>query len=123
MLELPLTVMQLLELNKLLKQEQDHRDRARRRYLAQHPGAEPKPRKSLQLLQPAYALTPDLQAVALPAQLADLPISWRVVVLVSEADREHLQRLIQAQAANRNRARLRYIPVGRQGAGLEELLA
>ncbi len=61
--------------------------------------------------------------VALPAQLADLPISWRVVVLVSEADREHLQRLIEAQAANRTRARLRYIPVGRQGAGLEELLA
>ena len=29
------------------------------------------------------------------------------LVLVSEADREHLQRLIQAQAANRNRARLR----------------
>ena len=57
MLELPLTVVQLLELNKLLKQEQDHRDRARRRYQAQHPGAEPKPRKSLQLLQPAYALT------------------------------------------------------------------
>ena len=27
MLELPLTVVQLLELNKLLKQEQDHRDR------------------------------------------------------------------------------------------------
>jgi len=110
--DLQLTAGQFHELNRLLEQEQKNRDRARKRYVAQHPEAPAMPRKGLRSLVPIWALctaTGTLQPV--PASSAQLPAHWLLVVQVTDQELVHLQQMVAADEENRRKARLRYEPL------------